>query len=257
LQQAYFDIYAWKYDEHFTASLIGRAQRDIVHNYVSRLSNKNVAVLEVNCGTGQDALELGSNFKKWTCTDVSGEMIRICGQKLGNRCEALQSNMLDVGDRIGGKYDLIFSNFGGLNCLNQNEIRKFRDVCSGLCSENGELIFVVMGRKCIWERFYFGIKGCVRAKRREIKTGVKVNISGAEFPVFYYSPGELAHFFADTYLVKTSRPVGFFIPPTYLEPFFAKWKFLLPALRIFETLIASFGFLSNHSDHYLIHLKKK
>jgi SAM-dependent methyltransferase len=256
MQQA-FDIYAWGYDAHFTDSLIGRAQRDIVQRYVSSVSNKSNEVLEVNCGTGQDALQLSSQFKKWTCTDVSGEMIRICEGKLGNSCETHESNMLDIEQRVGGSYNLIFSNFGGLNCLNESEVKKFAFVCAQLATRKGELIFVVMGRKCLWERFYFGLKGSPRAGRRACMGRVAANISGAQFPVYYYSPKELGKLFGEKFSVIKLRPVGFFIPPTYLEPFFAKRKILFSVLMVFEKIIGSLGFLSNYADHYLIRLKKK
>ncbi len=69
------------------------------------------------------------------------------------------------------QYDLIFSNFGGLNCLSPRELNNFMSTALNLLAPKGFLIAVIMGRKTLWERFYFWIKKDYQeSKRRRNKT---------------------------------------------------------------------------------------
>ena len=51
-----FDSLAAKYDDLFTRSMIGRAQRGVVWDALIDTFEPGAHILEVNCGTGEDAL---------------------------------------------------------------------------------------------------------------------------------------------------------------------------------------------------------
>ena len=53
-----FDVLADTYDEVFTRSLIGQAQRAQVWRVLEQAFSRGQRVLEINCGTGEDALFL-------------------------------------------------------------------------------------------------------------------------------------------------------------------------------------------------------
>jgi hypothetical protein len=52
----------------------------------------------------------------------------------------------------------------------------------------------------------------------------------------------------------SSYPIGFFIPPSYLESFFAPRETIFNILKKMEILINKFSFLCNYSDHFIIHI---
>jgi len=53
-----FDQLAADYDQRFTYSIIGRAQRDSILKILSNTFKANDNILELNCGTGEDAIFL-------------------------------------------------------------------------------------------------------------------------------------------------------------------------------------------------------
>ena len=53
-----FDSLAAKYDDLFTRSMIGRAQRGAVWDALIDTFEPGSHILELNCGTGEDALFL-------------------------------------------------------------------------------------------------------------------------------------------------------------------------------------------------------
>ena len=259
MQQTSFNNYAGVYDEHFTNSLIGKAQRKIVHNYISSVSNKKNNVLEINCGTGEDAVFLSRLNQNVICSDVSSEMVKICAEKIKllSNCETLLCSIQEI-EKINGKFNFLFSNFGGLNCLSESELKSFSNTCLNLTSQNADLIFVIMGRKCLWENSYFFLKRNTKhIFRRKNRSGVNTEIKGSSFQTYYYSPKEIKSIFQHSFNLVKCSPVGFFIPPSYLNPFFVKHKKLFSSLCKLETAITSVNFLSDYADHYLIHLKRK
>lgn len=260
MQQAFFDTYAATYDEHFSNSLIGKAQRSAVHRY--SLNNTHFFkkdVLEINCGTGEDALWLAKQGANVLATDISSGMIEVAKQKTDNRnVEFKQMAAQNIENLVPGKFGTIFSNFGGLNCLSPEELKKFRDGCVKLQGHKDQIVLVIMGRKCLWERFYFGWmkKDRTRAERRSQRDGVEAVIGEKRSMVYYYSPREIKELFGNKYWHVNTKPIGLFVPPSYLEFYFKRNKTLFHFL-IFLDRIFSFSFLSDHADHYIIFFEKK
>lgn len=257
---ASFDNYAQQYDDHFTHTVIGQSQRNAVHHYLLKLLNKDKTVLEINCGTGEDALLLAKYSKQVVCTDASQEMITICKRKLqaATNCITEVCTIQQLNKKFTQQFDLIVSNFGGLNCINEQELKSFVTTCNQLLHNNGELFFVIMGRKCWWEKLYFNFKkDKAQANRRKNKNGVATTINNTTFNTYYYSPNEIESAFSAGFETVNTKPIGFFIPPSYLNPFFTKHKLLFNLLHVLDKAVANFSFLANYADHYLIHLKRK
>ena len=64
-----FDASATTYDTSFTNTEIGRLQRRRVYKYLNRYLNTSepLNILELNCGTGEDALVYGTQRPQSTC----------------------------------------------------------------------------------------------------------------------------------------------------------------------------------------------
>lgn len=257
MQPQVFDSYAIHYDDHFTNSLIGKAQREQVYKQLNKVIKNDVKnVLEINCGTGEDALWLANKGINVLATDISEGMIEVAKLKT-DKVEFRQLNCINIKSLSPATYDLIFSNFGGLNCLSSNELIQFKNGCDAVQTKGNRLVFVIMGTQCWWERFYFNLKKDKdKSTRRQNKKGAETIINDEKFKTYYYSPKYFEELFQDDYEYATTKPIGLFVPPSYLESYFIKRKFLLGVLRFFDGLF-SFSFLSNFSDHYIIIFKKK
>lgn len=259
-----FDVAAATYDCDFSESVVGRLQRNRVHHFLQKsIRNRSQKILEINCGTGEDALWLAPQGNKVIATDASEKMIeeskrKISEHHLESAIEAHQASFSELKERFSSEsFDLIFSDFGGLNCVSPPDLSQLAADFSSLLKPGGKFIAVIMGRKCLWERFYFLVKGKPNeAFRRNARRQVAVKIGDGEIPVWYHTPAEFRKLFKDKFVFTRVRPVGLFIPPSYLNCFFADWKFLL---RVFNTLekVFPFSFLSDFADHYFIELQKK
>lgn len=255
--QPAFDTYAREYDLHFTNTLTGKAQRHIVHDYLVQHLQKNLDVLEINCGTGEDALFISQRCKSVLATDQSGGMIAVAREKLRHSGQA-EARILDINHihSLDKTFDLLFSNFGGINCLNKNELEQLSKNANLLLKENGEAIFVIMPQKCVWETLYFSAKLNFRKAFRRGRDKVKATLNESTFNTYYYSPRKIQAIFSNHFDTVKILPVGFFIPPSYLNSFFGKRPNTFSVLEKLEKK-NRVSFLAPYSDHYLIHLKKK
>jgi len=252
-----FDTYADNYDEHFTNSLIGQLQRKSVWQFLKPALYNVKCILEINCGTGHDAIYLANKGFKITATDASAGMIEVAKHKAEgyNNLSFIQSSFAGLTNVLtGSSYDLVFSNFGGLNCIDEKDLRKLSNDLHQLLNSNGKAALVIMGRKCLWEQFYFTLKGDIKkAFRRKSKTSIESSLT----PTWFYSPNEIAQIFGSKFTVQRVTPVGLLVPPSYLETWFNNKKWLLKLLAVIERPILHLPFLANYADHYIIVLTKK
>ncbi len=261
MQRQSFDNYASSYDADFTFSSIGKVQREQVYKHLLKELNrleKNSFILELNCGTGYDADMISKMGFNVLATDASEAMIGEC-YKRNSKAKFIQSSFNTINE-IGAmeKPTLVFSNFGGLNCATEMELRNLSNDLNSISKSSTELLFVIMGRKCLWERFYFKFKKQKQNSMRRLENnGVSTTINEVDFMTYYYSPNELADIFSKHYKLVYKQPIGFFVPPSYLNPFFAKRKFLLSVLRQLDNFFCLIPGLSNYSDHYIVKLKSK
>src|SRR5580704_3887313 len=84
-----FDAIADRYDQTFTASRIGRAQRASVWQELGNAFRPGDRVLEIGCGTGVDACFLAERGVKVLACDSSAQMIAVTTRRVneaGKEC---------------------------------------------------------------------------------------------------------------------------------------------------------------------------
>lgn len=257
-----FDHIAKEYDADFTYSTIGKAQRNQVYKFLNQtiLNFKGKSILEVNAGTGEDAIYLAQKGAKVTATDVSPDMINEGVKKASIKNLSISFKTLDINNLqkdVEETYDVIFSNFGGLNCISPDDFKNFIDIAYQKLNPNGKLIMVIMPRFCMWEFMYFMVKlKWKKAVRRLSSNPVMANVEGKNVPTWYYSPNQIKKW-KNNFSVEFIKPVGFFIPPSYLNPFFKTKTKVLCSLIKLENKIENSSFWAARADHYFVVLSKK
>lgn len=260
-----FDRAAQTYDHDFTNTPIGRMLRKSVLRYMDGLLKKNpeIRILEFNAGTGEDAIYFGLKGYQVSATDISAKMVEKAEKKVNefglpklvnvSQCDI--KNIAEHGFKM--EYDVVFSNFGGLNCLNPSEIEKLNEDILHLLKPGGRFIAVVMPRFCFWESLYFLLKFNKKAIfRRNTTENIPVMVNGIEVKTWYYSPKVFYTLMQNNFRRIKLRPVGFLIPPSYLGPAFDKRMGLLKLLCKADKVLERVSFLAPYSDHFLIDLER-
>ena len=256
-----FDAAADEYDDTFTHSLIGKAQRKRVYHWLKKVDffNTNNSIFEINCGTGYDAEQFNNMGLDVTATDGSGKMIGVAKKQRNSEIDFFQLGFNEVAENNKFKVsNVLYSNFGGLNCISIEELKIFTKGIAKSQTKGDLIAWVIMPNDCFIENFYFLFKGKFRnIFRRKLNRSLKVNVDGVNVETFYHAPNDVKDLLGKDYNVVLKKPVALFIPPSYLEGFFKNKKFLLKLLEFFERIFGWVSFYSNFADHYIIIAKRK
>ncbi len=262
--EAAFDKAAVEYDSVFTYSKIGSYLRQKVWNYLEKNlhANKKLDVLELNCGTGEDAIYFAKNGNTVLATDISNSMINLAKKKAdasyyGSKINFIRLDIAELDPALfNKKFDLVFSNFGGLNCISPEVLGSITGNIRKVLNEDGRFICVVMSKYCLWEILFYLFKTDAGKSFRRIKNNfLEVNLNGSIVKTYYYSPSDIKNLFKKGFQVYKVVPIGFFLPPTYLGNYFGKKEKILSLLNKLENLVERFSFTSRFADHFLIDIK--
>lgn len=257
-QATVFDSLAATYDADFTNSGIGKLQRERVWSFLTPLvtaGKRSLKILEINCGTGEDALRLATLGHRVIATDASGVMITKAKEKLGEANACLQISFEvcpfnQLKDRYADEqFDLILSNFGGLNCIGNAELAQLGRDLQALTKPTGHLFLVLMGNCCLWESGHYCIRGQFKKAFRRFSDSNHFTSNGQSMAIHYYSPSKLRKSFAASFEFHLAKPVGLFIPPSYLEERFKNKPGKLTQLDRLEKKFG-YSFLASFADHY-------
>jgi hypothetical protein len=155
-----------------------------------------------------------------------------------------------------GPYDLIFSNFAGLNCT--NELSKVFSSFQQLLNQGGLVTLVILPRFCLWE-FLLMFKGKFKTAMRRFsgKDGATAHIEGKYFRCWYYSPREVMKAMGNSFELVSVEGLCTLVPPSYIEHFADKYPRAYKFLKKKESVLKSSWPWRKIGDYYIITLKKK
>lgn len=234
--QGYWDETSASYDEVFTNTVIGRAERDAVWRELDRVFQAGQRILELNCGTGVDALRLAEHGVRVLACDLSPGMIEAARRRLESSAVAhlVDFRVLrteEIGALAGeGPLDGAFSNFAGLNCV--PDLAGVARTLGCLMRPSARMLFCMLGRYPPWDMARYVAHGELRKATERLRSGgtLRAFADGSAHRVHYPSPGVIARTFAPEFRLRKLTGVGLSLPPTFMEP----WAGRLP--RLFEGL---------------------
>ena len=255
---SHFDTLAETYDSLFTDSLIGKAQRESVWQEMDRIFKPGQRILEINCGTGRDAMHLAQRGVSVVACDASSGMIATAGQRLQlSAFEILVQFRQLATEQIArlaeqGPFDGVLSNFAGINCL--QDLDGLAADLERLVAPGGKAVLCLFGRACAWEMLWYLAQGNPRkAFRRLRREGATANLGGVQdFHVTYPSVKTLQRIFSPGFRLKSWKGVGIAVPPSYLEFLARKFnRALSAAVQADRCLSRTPGFRAL-SDHVVL-----
>ena len=268
-----FDAFASDYDDHFTRSRLGRLLRTRVWAEFDNYFSNGQRLLELACGTGEDAVRLARRGLCVTATDGSAEMIRIARAKaeaagVSDQVEALQLSMQQIiedkavrnsnCDRQqrrdqSVKFDGVYANFGGLNTIFDR--RALARTLSELVKPQGIAVFVLMGPVCPWELVWYLGHGQPATAFRRFRGSAMAEVGASRVPIWYPSAKGLAAEFAPWFQHCRTASLGLWLPPSYLDHFVDRWPRLFSQLDRFERTWADLT--GSWGDHYIMIFQRR
>ena len=256
-----FDGIAATYDDLFTRSLIGRAQRGAVWEVLIDTFEPGAHILELNCGTGEDALFLARHEVYVTACDGSEGMIHRARQRLqAEDPDAPVEFKLLATEHLARlqpaeRFDGALSNFSGLNCVaNLNQVA--RDLAS-VITARAPVVICLSTRYCLAEMFWFLLHGDLRKAMRRTSGTATAGVGKFVVKVYYPTLREVTQAFSPWFRLQSCTGIGVTVPPSYVEPVIRKHPRLLRLLCFIDRHVARLPWVRTLGDHMLLHFVRE
>lgn len=257
-----FDKIADAFDEQDKANPIIGWMRNIVHDIYLSYFKEGDSLLELNAGTGIDAVYLAGKGINVYATDISPKMQSYLINKIENSVElkkkitAKPYSFYEIDKVERNNFDGIISNFGGLNCI--NDFEKLRDDIAGKIKPGGYFISAVMNRVCPWEMLYFSLKlDFKKAFRRFRKEGIEGTIDDQSVKTFYFMPKEFGKKFEPYFVMRRIYSLGLNTPSPYMFGIYNRARLIVKIwMKMDEFLKGIFPF-NRIGDHFIIIMERK
>jgi ubiquinone/menaquinone biosynthesis C-methylase UbiE len=250
------------FDQLYADNKIVQYKRERVRTHLKKFIQAGDRILELNSGTGQDAIWLAQQNCLVHATDIASGMVEVLREKileegLENFVTSEMRSFTDLKNlQQKGPYDMIFSNFAGLNCTD-----KLDDVLasfSPLLKSKGIVTLVLLPKFCFWE-FSLFFKGKFKTATRRFFSGKGRNarVEGTHFKCWYYNPSFITHRLNAEFKLLSIEGLCTIVPPSYIEKFGDKHPKLFNFLKEKEDSWKSKWPWKYIGDYYIISLQKK
>jgi SAM-dependent methyltransferase len=255
---AAFDGLAERYDAQFTATALGAVLRKMSWRRFERAFAGREYLLDIGCGTGEDAIHFAKLGHRVVATDASLQMVRLATRKaeLAGCARDIQfvwAPMERLGAELAGEtFDGMYSNFGAINCA-PDLVTLPRDIAP-LMRPGAPLAWVVMGRYVPWEWAWYLARGDAHTAFRRMRAG---GVAWRGLQVSYPTPATLARLVQPYFVPRTVTPLGLLLPGSYAAPLFERVPRVLAALARAEHSLQRWHVGGAFADHYCFEARRQ
>jgi SAM-dependent methyltransferase len=264
-----FEEQALTYDERFTNGALGRLLRARAWRRFDACFAAAERVLDIGCGTGEDAVYLARRGLHVVALDASAAMVAVARQKalaagLADRIDVRRATIESLAappasdggplSGVGPKFDGALSNFGALNCCAPGLLPAVARGLAPLLKPGSRVLLVVMGPLVPWEWLWLLSHGERRNVFRRLRAdGVRWH----DINVHYPSIRTVRRAFSPAFRYRRASGLGCFVPPTYAQPWALRHARVLGFLDRCERRLEGVAPIAWLSDHYILELERR
>ncbi len=234
-----FDRHAPSYDHVFRAAKV----RSEVWQIADRAFSPGMKILDIGCGTGDDALHFVERGINVTAIDISPEMIDQLRRKSAGTVQCEVADMRSF-NPAGCRFDGVFSNFSALNCVADLDWLGRVPLVSG-----AHVVFTVMGRIYPLEITVSLLKGKPRTAFRRLGRSRRGIVEGVELTVYYHSIRTIQKALGNEFELLEVRGLRSLMPAPHLEHLerFSIFRLLEPV----DKWICGHRLTAVYADHFV------
>ncbi|MBI4503088.1 MAG: class I SAM-dependent methyltransferase [Gemmatimonadetes bacterium] len=253
-----FSQKALEYEAFWTDHPNFTRMRERVQAHFDGLLAPASRILELNAGTGIDALRLARRGHRVHATDLAPGMIAAIEAKmrtagLGDRLSVQRCSYLDLELVSVGPFDAVFSNFGGLNCV--EDLGRVTRLLKKLLVPGGLVTWVIMPPICPWEWLALRRGDWGTAVRRLRPGGVIAHVGGAHFRTYYFTPRQVIGSFGSEFRPIKLEGLSLFAPPGDRKEFAHRHPHWYRTLVRLDDWLCTLPPFRNWGDFFILSLR--
>lgn len=233
--------------------------RNKVYAHVEKFIPRGARILELNAGTGIDAVALAKRGYAVHATDISAGMLarlrdKVERENLNSQVTFQQLSFTELDKIEGAPFDAVFSDLGGLNCIPNLSpvIRQLPRVLKA----GGAATWVLMPRVCLWEMGELFRGNFKLAFRRFSPRGVRAHLEGLAFNVFYFSPRQAIAWFGEDYKNIALEGLSVFTPTAESKNFAKRLPKLYRALAWCDDRLSQRAPFRGWGDFFILTMRR-
>ena len=254
--RAAFDAVAEAYDATMENNPVTARIRPVFWESLFRRFIPGDRVLELNCGTGTDAIKLAERGIHVTATDASPLMIEEARRKVVahglEKFITLRTMEFEALNALpDASFDGVFSNFGGLNCADR--LPPVIEQVAAAVKPGRAFIACLLNRFSLWEMAGFAARGNLRQARRRFRsTPIGAAIGGRSVTIRYYSPQQVSGMMRPWFLTEEIYGLSIVSPSPNSRAFAEHHPALTERLLRLDARIRSLYPFCALGDHFTI-----
>lgn len=219
------------------------------------------AVLDIGCGTGEEALALVREGYSVLGIDVSPMMIRqaqtkaaVFGVRRGFTCRVLPAGQLGRLDERG-PFQGAYASLGTLNT--EPDLPGFARGLHALLERGAPFVATVMSRRCLFEMVWNlrRLKPTATLKRSGVWAESRAGASAVTAPVRFYSPRAFAAPFRPYFAVESVRAFPLWLPPVHLHEVYRDAPDGFARAKRWDARMSTWPVFRALGDHFLMVLR--
>ena len=245
-----FDALAASYDSRFGASPSGRLSRFRLAERVTSAISHSSRVLDVGCGTGEDALWLARVGHTVHGIDPSSAMVETAAAKAaraGSSATFARGSIESFGG-AGASFDVVLSNFGAMNCAS---LSAWSLIVPNLLRSGGRGVVVLLGAHPLPDVVRTGRASTLRIRAAPVRVGE------GSTTVEYASVSEVVTALRRTCTIERVEAVGCLVPAAGHVRFARENPGTLGLLAMIESLVRRARGFRNWGDHTLFEFRRR
>jgi len=208
-----FDRHANAYDEQFSRTPLGKKIRAEAWELADAAFRGAPHILDLGCGTGDDAIHFAQKGTHVTAVDLSSQMLSRATLKataagLSERIHFVNAAMDSY--RPAEHFYAIFSNFGALNCV--SDLEWLRDLADQSLEPGSLLVLTMLGLFYPLESAAFLLKFQPGKAFRRLRHPGVGNIGGVSVQVHYHSPRRMQRMLGPEFRLERVVGLRAFLP---------------------------------------------
>jgi ubiquinone/menaquinone biosynthesis C-methylase UbiE len=217
-------------------------------------------ILELNAGTGTDAVQLARRGYKVHATDIAPGMLnrlreKVEGLELHGRITMEERSFLSLENVKGAPFDAVFSDLGGLNCV--PDLTPVIQQLPKVLKMGSVVTWVLMPHVCLWEMAEVFRGNFSLALRRFSRGSVRANLEGLKFDVYYFSPKQVIRWFGNDFENLALEGLSVITPTAESKNFAKSHPGLYRALSRLDDKLSIHWPWYGWGDFYILTMKYK